>query len=248
MSVSYDDFRGRHVVVTGAGAGIGRATAVAFAGQGARVTAIDRDAGALDETAGMAVGITVALCDLADHDALRETIGGALDRDGKVRCLVNNAGSDRRIAFGDMTAENWRWTLAVNLDHHMLTAALVAPRMDLADGHAAIVNMSSSAFMKLAGNLTAYHAAKAGIVGFTRGLARDLGQRGITVNAIAPGRVVTERVAAKVTADWEAETRRIQCVPDLISPADIADAVLWLGSSASRFVTGQTLVVDGGVV
>jgi NAD(P)-dependent dehydrogenase (short-subunit alcohol dehydrogenase family) len=136
----------------------------------------------------------------------------------------------------------------VNLDHQMLMSARVAPQMDLSGGHAAIVNMSSSAWMKLAGNLTAYHAAKAGIVGLTRGLARDLGPRHITVNAIAPGRVLIERVAAQVTEAWKAETHALQCIPALIAPDDIAAAALWLGSSAARMVTGQTLVVDGGVV
>lgn len=252
MGLSYDDFRDRHVIVTGAGAGIGRATALAFAAQGARVTAIDIDAAGLRATADAvpdaAPGIATAPCDLADPAALEATFRAALDRDGAVRCLVNNAGVDRRIAFADMTPDDWRWMLAVNLDHQMLAARLVAPRMDLSDGHAAIVNMTSSAWMKLAGNLAAYHAAKAGIVGLTRGLARDLGPDGITVNAIAPGRVVTERVAGQVSPEWQAETRALQCVPRLIAPADIAASALWLGSAAARTITGQTLVVDGGVV
>ena len=192
MGLSYDDFRDRHVIVTGAGAGIGRATALAFAAQGARVTAIDIDAAGLRATADAvpdaAPGIATAPCDLADPAALEATFRAALDRDGAVRCLVNNAGVDRRIAFADMTPDDWRWMLAVNLDHQMLAARLVAPRMDLSDGHAAIVNMTSSAWMKLAGNLAAYHAAKAGIVGLTRGLARDPSRRS-PCSSRGPGRL-----------------------------------------------------------
>jgi NAD(P)-dependent dehydrogenase (short-subunit alcohol dehydrogenase family) len=147
-----------------------------------------------------------------------------------------------------MTLADWRRTLAINLDPHFVLTQRLAPQMRAAGG-GAIVNLSSTAFMKLAANLTSYHAAKAGIVGLTRGLARELGPQGIRVNAIAPGRVVTERVRAHVvTPDWEAETKTLQCLPDLILPDDIAQSALWLASSGARMMTGQTLIVDGGVV
>ncbi|WP_323764531.1 SDR family oxidoreductase [Marinovum sp.] len=247
MSLAYAEFADCHVMVTGAASGIGRATALAFAAQGARVTAVDLNARGLAETAGLSSGIETRTCDLTDTDALRAMHAAATETQGALRVLVNNAGVDRRIAFDDQTEADWRWMLAANLDHHALLASLSAPRMAEAGG-GAIVNLSSTAWMKLAGNLTAYHTAKAGIVGLTRGLARDLGPRGIRANAIAPGRVVTERVAGQVSADWEAETRALQCIPDLIRPSDIADSALWLASSGARMVTGQCLVVDGGVV
>lgn len=246
MSPSYEEFRDRHVMVTGAAAGIGRATALAFAAAGARVTAVDLSTEGLAVTA-QAGGITPATCDLSDTDALRTMHAEAEAARGPVTVLVNNAGVDRRIPFDEQTEDQWRWMLAVNLDHHALLSQLVAPGMERAGG-GAIVNLSSTAWMKLAGNLTAYHTAKAGIMGLTRGLARDLGSKGIRANAIAPGRVVTERVAGQVTDAWKAETKQLQCIPDLIRPSDIADCALWLASSGARMVTGQTIIVDGGVV
>ncbi len=247
MSATHAEFAGRHGMVTGAAAGIGRATALAFAAQGARVTAVDLNAEGLAETAAAAEAITPATCDLTDSAALNALCAEAEARHGAIRVLVNNAGVDRRIAFAEQTEADWRWMLAANLDHHALLAAQVAPGMAAAGG-GAIVNLSSTAWMKLAGNLTAYHTAKAGILGLTRGLARDLGGQGIRANAIAPGRVVTERVAGQVSADWVAETHALQCIPELIQPSDIADCVLWLASDAARMITGQCIVVDGGVV
>ena len=246
MSTQFD-FSDRHVMVTGAAAGIGRATALGFAAAGARVSAVDLNAEGLAETAEQSDRIEARVCDLADGAAIRAMVETAIAAQGPVRVLVNNAGVDRRIPFDEQTEAQWRWMLSVNLDHHAILSGLVAPGMERAGG-GAIVNLSSTAWMKLAGNLTAYHTAKAGIVGLTRGLARDLGPRGIRANAIAPGRVVTERVAGQVGEDWVAETHALQCIPDLIRPADIADCAMWLASDAARMVTGQCIVVDGGVV
>lgn len=245
MNPTYPEFREAHVLITGAAAGIGRATALAFAVEGARVTAVDRDAEGLARLA--AQGMATRVCDLSDPGGLEKMAAEAMAAAGPVRCLVNNAGVDRRHDPGELDADGWRQMLALNLDHHFLLARAVAPGM-AGVGGGAIVNLSSSAWMKLAPRMTAYHAAKAGIVGLTRGLARDLGPLGIRVNAIAPGRVVTERVAAGVTEAWEAETKALQCLPALIEPADIAAGVLWLASGGARMVTGQTLVIDGGVV
>lgn len=247
MSISYTEFVDRHVMVTGAASGIGRAIALAFAAQGARVSAVDLNAEGLAATTAEANGIVPLCCDLVDNAAMTEMHEQAVAERGAVTALINNAGVDKRIPFATQTAKEWRWMMAVNLDHHAFLSSLVAPGMAQAGG-GAIVNLSSTAWMKLAGNLTAYHAAKSGIVGLTRGLARDLGPSAIRANAIAPGRVVTERVAGQLSDEWVAETHALQCIPDLIRPSDIADCALWLASDAARMLTGQCIIVDGGVV
>lgn len=250
MSARYDEFAGLPVLVTGAATGIGRAIAKAFLEQGARVAALDRNGAGLEETlAGHDAERAIpVVCDVTDHAALSRAFTEASAAIGSPRILVNNAGADDRRPFAETTIEDWRRALALNLDHHFLLSQLAAPHMRAA-GRGAIVNLSSTAFMKLAPNLSSYHAAKAGIVGLTRGLARELGPGGIRVNAIAPGRVVTERVqATTVTEQWIAETKALQCLPLLTSPGDIADAALFLASDSARLITGQTLIVDGGVV
>lgn len=241
MTAPSYDFRGMQVLVTGAGRGIGLGIADAFAANGAEVSAVD-----LDFVSPPKAGVTQRNCDVTKPDEIRALVADIAAENGPIRTLVNNAGSDRRISFLEMSDDDWRSMLDVNLSHHQIFARAVAPSMAEAGG-GAIVNLSSSAWMKMAENLAAYHAAKAGIVGLTRGMARDLGPSGIRVNAIAPGRVVTQRT--DLTDDsWITETKNIQCLPSLVEVSDIAEAVKWLVSSGARMVTGQTIVVDGGVV
>jgi NAD(P)-dependent dehydrogenase (short-subunit alcohol dehydrogenase family) len=238
MTASYTDFSGKHVLVTGAARGIGLAIARAFAGEGARVSVIDKND---------APDVATIQCDLSDSQQVDRAFSAAVAKNGAISILVNNAGVDRRMALGDQTADEFRWMLALNLEHHAQLARLAAPGMaDIGGG--AIINMSSTAFMKLAADMTAYHASKAGIIGLTRGLARDLGGKNIRVNAIAPGRIITERVADEVSEEWLEETKRLQCIPTLIRPNDIAEAALWLASGSARMITGQTLIIDGGWV
>ncbi|ODP36704.1 SDR family NAD(P)-dependent oxidoreductase [Sphingomonas leidyi] len=244
MSAVFPELTGRHVLVSGGAQGIGRAIVRGFAAARARVTVIDRSETVHEDLPPEAVAL---VCDLTDAYATAQVVAQAIDARGPVTVLVNNAGSDRRIPVDDLNPDLFREMLALNLDHHLHLARLVAPGMRIARG-GAIVNLSSTAFMKIAGDLAAYHAAKAGIIGLTRGLARDLGRANIRVNAIAPGRVFTQRALDQVDEAWIADTRAIQCVPLLIQPEDIAATALWLSSDSARAITAQTIIVDGGVV
>lgn len=250
MSAAYDEFAGAVVLVSGGGAGIGRAVVRAFLAQGARVAALDIDEAGLSATFGdsessRSYGLR---CDVTSEADMHAAFAAVEARFGPPVILVNNAGVGGTRRFEDISNAEWHRALALNLDHHFILAQLVAPAMREA-GRGAIVNISSHAWMKMAANLSAYHAAKAGVVGLTRGLARELGNDRIRVNAVAPGRVFTETLRREVlTPDYEDETRRIQCLPDLIGPEDIADTVLWLASDSARMITGHTVIVDGGWV
>ncbi|MFC7292857.1 SDR family NAD(P)-dependent oxidoreductase [Hirschia litorea] len=247
MTSSYLNFKGKHIIVTGAASGIGKSIALAFAAHGGQVSAWDINESGLSDLKKGQPNITCFVCDLTQIDQIEKAYTDCIQQNGSPSVLVNNAGVDRRIPLSSQSSEDWQWMMSANLNHQAALSALAAKSLEKAGG-GAIINLTSTAWMKLAGNLTAYHAAKAGIVGLTRGLARDLGPSKIRVNAIAPGRIFTDRAAAQVNNDWIEETKNLQCIPELIPPEAIADAALWLACDASRFITGQTIIIDGGVV
>ena len=247
MGESYPEFSGQHVIVTGAASGIGKAITMAFIENGANVTACDKDRQNLEILAKHSERIYPLPCDLSNLDDLEPKILHCFRSMGPAAVLVNNAGVDRRMSLENQSHEDFRWMLSVNLEHHHFMAKLVADGMrELGGG--AIINLSSTAWMKSAEHMTAYHAAKAAIVGLTKGLARDLGSDLIRVNAIAPGRVYTERAKQNTDHIWVEDTKKLQCIPELILPSDIANTALWLASKNARMMTGQTIIVDGGVV
>jgi NAD(P)-dependent dehydrogenase (short-subunit alcohol dehydrogenase family) len=252
MFASYPSLAGRTVLVTGGASGIGAWIVAAFCAQGARVACLDiRDGGdELAEALGDTANRPLALrCDLTDLAALEAAIGRVRAELGPVGVLVNNAANDQRQAIDAVTPESWQQGIDVNLRHVFFASQLVLPQMR-ALGQGAIVNLTSIAWMGGAPNLSVYVAAKAAIEGLTRSMANELGPTDrIRVNAIAPGAVMTERQRQlwyKTDEQVQAMVGR-QALREVLHPAEIARAALFLAADDSRMITKQTLVVDGGL-
>jgi NAD(P)-dependent dehydrogenase (short-subunit alcohol dehydrogenase family) len=172
----------------------------------------------------------------------------AAEAHGPITVLVNNAANDQRHPIEGYTVEEWDRMQAVNLRPHFFTAQAAIPGMKVAGG-GSIINFSSISYMMGNGGYSAYVSAKAGITGLTRGLARDLGPFNIRVNALMPGWVLTPKQMDKwATPESLAAHLDRQCLKEHLVEQDIVDATLFLASRTSRMMTGQALVVDGGVV
>jgi 3-oxoacyl-[acyl-carrier protein] reductase len=239
---------GRVSLVTGASRGIGRAIARALAAQGALVYAGARDAAKLAEVVGeiAAAGgkaFAVAL-DVADRASVDAALKAILDAQGRIDHLVNNAGITRDNLMLRMKQEEWDAVLATNLTgtFHCTQAAL-KPMIKARSGR--IVNVTS--VVGLTGNAgqANYAASKAGIVGFTKAVAREVASRSITVNAVAPGFIGTDMTAAMTDKAREAITTQVP-LGRVGTPEDVAAAVAFLVSDQAAYITGQVLGVDGG--
>ncbi len=250
---SYPSLRGRTVLVTGGATGIGASLVEHFAGQGSRVAFLDHD-----EASGRALAGSLTTkstraplflpCDLTDVAALRAAMAEAASRLGPVQVLVNNAASDDRHRFEEVTPEYWDQRMAVNLRHYFFAAQAVAPAMRTARG-GSIVNLGSIAWVIPSTGLPAYVTAKAGIVGLTRTLAHELGADGVRVNCVMPGAIATERQKKLwLTPQYQAEILSRQALKRQLLPEDVARLVLFLAADDSEAVTSQSYVVDGGWV
>lgn len=248
----YPSLIGRVVIITGGATGIGEAIVRAFAANGARVSFFDiQDEPArklADEIA--ASGHTMpdyVHCDLTDIAAFQAAIGAVGKRFGNATILINNAANDFRQPFAEVTPESFDRSIEINLRPHFFAAQAVAPQMRAAGG-GSIVNISSGAWLGGIADLQAYSAAKAGIVGLTNSLARQLGPDRIRVNALAPGAVMTERqLRLWHTPESTARIVAQQCIPEMVRERDIADAALFLAADDSRMITKQMLLVNGGM-
>jgi len=243
--VAFSELKGRVVLVTGGANGIGAATVRAFYAQGSRVFFCD-----VDGKAGVALAgefgeqVTFTRVDLTREREIVHWVAGVGQRCGRLHSLINNAAHDPRIPLAKTTAGDWDRLFATNLRAYFLTCRESVRWMRRG---AAVVNLSSVTFHNAPARMTAYVATKGGVIGFTRSLARELGPRRIRVNTVSPGWVMTERQLRQyVTPTARKLIRASQCLPDFLQPQDIAEVILFLASDASRAITGQEILADGG--
>ena len=249
---TYPSLRDRTVFISGGSSGIGAELVRAFAAQGSRVafcgTRPDGARQLLDEVqrAGAAAPYYEA-CDVRDTAAYQTLLSRVGARLGPIRVLVNNAGRDDRHAMADVTPELWDDRLALNLKHYFFAIQAVAPAMAAAGG-GSIVNMGSVSWMRGRPNLVGYTTAKAGILGLTRTLARELGERNIRVNAVVPGAIVTERQSA-LHRDATADRAFLdaQCLKIRLDSGHVARVTLFMAADDSDGMTGQHVLVDAGI-
>jgi len=250
-SATFHDLDGASVFITGGGSGIGAALTEGFVQQGARVAFVQRsDAAAFCEQMAARHGnrpLFIA-CDITDTAALHAAVAQAGAAHGPVRVLVNNAANDQRHTTPEVTPDFWDWSQAINLRAYFFAAQAAITGMRAAGG-GAIVNFSSISYMMGNAGYPAYVSANAGITGLTRALAREFGPDRIRVNALMPGWVLTQK-QIDLWAKPEDLARHLdkQCLKEHLGPQDIVEATLFLASNSSRMMTGQALVVDGGVV
>ncbi len=236
----------RVAVVTGAAGGIGQEAAVRLAERGARLVLID--IASCDETVGLlnAADVHVEQFDIGDSEAWHGVADRVRERFGRVDILVNNAGIYPKATWDDLTYELWSRILRVNLDSQFLAAKAFVPFMK-ENGWGAIINLTSNSISTNLQGIVPYAASKMGIIGFTRGLSNELGQFGITVNAIGPALTRTPGTSA-TPEEFMEKIAAGQAIKRVAVPYDIVGPILFLSSEDGRFVTGQTVIVDGGMM
>ena len=240
-------------IVTGAGQGLGRAFAHALAGEGVPVAVADLDGGNAERVAaeirsrgGKAVGLAVDVGDPASTEGMAAAVGEQL---GPPAILVNNAAVFSTLAmrpFTEIPIAEWTRVLNVNVTGTFLCARAVVPSM-AAEGRGKIVNISSTTVFLGRPNYLHYVTSKAAVIGMTRALASEVGPLGVTVNAIAPGSTETEVERATITRADRERLAATSALKRVQVPEDLIGALLFFASADSDFVTGQTLIVDGGI-
>ena len=240
-------FSGKVALITGGARGIGRATAQAFAAEGARVIVADVDADAAEATARALGGGSIGLAiDVADPASVKSVVAATLTRAERIDVLVNNAGITRDATLLKTSDEAWDSVIAVNLSGTFFMTREVAPHM-VARGSGAILNASS--VVGVYGNFgqSNYVATKSGVIGMTRVWARELGRKGVRVNAVAPGFIATD-MTAKMPEDVLEGMKKKTPLGRLGAAEDVARAYVFLASDDASFINGQVLGVDGGLV
>ncbi|HEV2218045.1 MAG TPA: glucose 1-dehydrogenase [Candidatus Dormibacteraeota bacterium] len=235
-----DTIENKVVIVTGASRGIGAAGARAFAAAGARVVLAARDDAALNEVAKAIGGALVVPTDISDTDSVRALVDRTVKEFGRLDAAFNNAGANYALRpVAEIPDEEFDQTLAVNLRGTFLSMKYEIVAM-LASGGGAIVNMASTAGLGSAPGLASYVAAKHGVVGLTKAAANDYADKGIRINALAPGPIFTDpRMDPQQVGRWVPMQR-------MGRPEEVASVAVWLCSDDASYITGAILPVDGG--
>jgi NAD(P)-dependent dehydrogenase (short-subunit alcohol dehydrogenase family) len=249
--------KNQHTVITGAGSGIGAAIAHHLAAEGANLTLMGRRKAPLDSVKSELPLARSICCDVTDADQVSLSFAEAVAEAGPVDILINNAGIAPTAAFHKMDYTQWREVMALNLDGVFLCSKAVIDTM-LERKYGRIVNIASTAALKGYAYVSAYTAAKHGVLGLTRALALETAEKGITVNAVCPGYTDTEIIRKSIkeivdkTGRSEEEAMLVFTSTNpqkrLIQVDEVADTVAWLCKDSSRSITGQAISVSGGEV
>lgn len=252
LTNQYPSLNGKVVFITGGGSGIGATLVEAFCRQGAKVAFVDILA---DEGEALAAKLNDELgqglahfypCNIVDIAALKAVIARVGETLGNIGVLVNNAASDTRHDFREVTPEYWDERININLRPQFFCSQAVYPQMK-ALGGGSIINFGSMSWHEGQGGMPGYTSSKSAVLGLTRGLARDMGGDHIRVNTLTPGWVMTERqLKLWVTPETKKDIEKNQCVKDPLMPENIAAMALFLASDDAKMCTAQDFVVDGG--
>jgi NAD(P)-dependent dehydrogenase (short-subunit alcohol dehydrogenase family) len=258
MVTALGRFSSQVVVITGSASGIGRSTVERFVSEGAAAACLDIDDEGNEQTARMAGGDALAIhCDVRLLQDQRAALEAVMERWGRVDVLVANAGIYEGGPLPEIPAERWADMVATNLTGVLFSNQVVAPIMT-AQRSGSIINVSSMAAKTSWPNSAEYSATKSGVIGITRSVAMELGPHGVTVNAVCPGNTLTpmvRRVAAEIGPgigmtgeEWLAMRAADTAVKRLAQPEEIAGVIAFLASDDARYITGQSIEVDGGLI
>lgn len=240
---------GRTALVTGAAQGIGKAIATRLAADGATVVVSDMNAAGAEAAAKViGNGATAIAADISDPDAVASMFKEIEARTGGVDILVNNASIVPFVAWDDVDLAHWRKIIDVNLTGTFIVTRAATDQMRAKKKQGRVISIASNTFFAGTPNMAAYVAAKGGVIGFTRALATELGQYGITANAVTPGLIESDGVKVSPHNGAFEFVEMLQAVKGKGQPEHIADVVSFLASDDARWMTGQTVNVDAGMV
>lgn len=237
----------RTIVITGAAGGMGVEFVRRFIQNGDHVVATDTSDEALEKlkTSTDGARLVTQRADITDELATKAVAELACERSGRIDVLVNAAGFFPVKKFLDMTAADWRKIIDINLTGTALMCKAVLPNM-MESGWGRIVNIGSASIYAGVPGQAHYVAAKAGMIGLSRSLAREFGEHGITVNSVAPGVTITPAAKKTLPQDVQDTAIKVRCLKREEQPGDLVGAVFFLASPEADFITGQTIIVDGG--